>query len=108
MEAKTEEFTQEQQRSAAAAKLLSHPARIAILKFLSKQTTCYTGKVITEIPLSRGTVHQHLNLLKEAGWVKGSISGSKISYCVDYKTLNRDAKPLLDLFSSFKKKNSSC
>jgi ArsR family transcriptional regulator, arsenate/arsenite/antimonite-responsive transcriptional repressor len=95
MEAKTEEFANHLQLGASAAKLLAHPARMAILEFLSKQNACVTGDISSHLPLSRGTVNQHLQALKDAGWVKGSIVGSKICYCPDYEKIRQDAQELL-------------
>ena len=37
---------------AGFAKALGHPARIAIMKFLAKQNTCYFGDIHEELPIS--------------------------------------------------------
>ncbi len=77
------EFDQNLVSAAAAAKLLSHPARISIVQYLSDKTACLTSDLSDMLPLSRPTVHQHLKALKEAGWVKGTIEGDKLCYCLD-------------------------
>lgn len=80
---KTEEFTKSQNEIAAMAKALAHPARIAILQFLSKRETCVCGDIVDELPLSQSTVSQHLLELKKAGLIKGEIEGPSVCYCID-------------------------
>lgn len=81
--AKTEGFTKELQDLALYAKVLSHPARIAILKFLADQKQCISGDISDFLPLSRTTVSQHLQELKKAGLIQGHIRGVKINYCLN-------------------------
>ena len=83
MHAKTAEFDPELQELALMAKLLSHPARIAIIKLLAAQKSCISGDIANELPLSRATVCQHLQALKNAGLIKGEISGLNVNYCLD-------------------------
>ncbi|MDD3877087.1 MAG: metalloregulator ArsR/SmtB family transcription factor [Bacteroidales bacterium] len=75
-------FDLQSQEISQLAKVLSHPARIAILKFLAKSKTCISGDICNEIPLSRTTVSQHLQELKKAGLIHGEIEGIKINYCL--------------------------
>ena len=70
MHAKTLEFETELQELAQLAKLLSHPARIAIIKLLAEKKTCISGDIAHELPLSRTTVCQHLQELKKASLIK--------------------------------------
>lgn len=83
MYAKTIAFEIEQQELAQAAKLLSHPARIAIIQLLAKKKTCISGDIANELPLSRTTVCQHLQELKNADLIKGEISGLNVNYCLN-------------------------
>lgn len=83
MQAKITEFDTELQEIATFAKLLSHPARVAIVKLLAEKKTCISGDIALELPLSRATVCQHLQELKNAGLIKGEISGLKVNYCLD-------------------------
>jgi DNA-binding transcriptional ArsR family regulator len=80
---KAEEFSVKDNRVAAYAKALSHPARVAILKLLLKRRACVCGDIVDELPLSQSTVSQHLKELKSAGLIKGDIEGVRICYCVD-------------------------
>ena len=94
------EYTDHQERLARFAKALGHPARVAILNFLVKQSSCYFGDIHEELPIAKATVSQHLAELKDAGLIQGTIEGPKVKYCI-----NRDnwkiAKGLFEsLFSS--------
>ncbi len=83
MYAKTIEFEADLQELAVAAKLLSHPARIAIIKLLAEKKTCISGDIANELPLSRTTVSQHLQELKNADLIRGEISGLNVNYCLN-------------------------
>jgi len=94
---KTEVFTPELQELARFTKVLSHPARLAILQYLAETKTCISGDISDQLPLSRSTVSQHLKDLKELGLIHGEIDGLKINYCLCGTEINR----LLQLFSNF-------
>ncbi|TVR16694.1 MAG: ArsR family transcriptional regulator [Balneolaceae bacterium] len=70
-------------RSAAIAKALGHPARIAILKILAKRNTCFCGDITELLPLAQSTVSQHLKALKNAGLISGTIEGVRTCYCLN-------------------------
>lgn len=80
---KSDQFTEGQNEIAIIAKALGHPARIAILEYLMSVDTCICGDIVNELPLAQPTVSQHLKELKNAGIIKGSISGNSICYCVN-------------------------
>ncbi|NOU48908.1 MAG: winged helix-turn-helix transcriptional regulator [Bacteroidales bacterium] len=80
---KKEKFSGQDQELAGIAKVLSHPARIAILRFLASTNTCISGDISNIIPLSRTTVSQHLQALKNIGLIKGEIDGVKVNYCIN-------------------------
>lgn len=79
---KTELFDKDLQRIAEIAKVMSHPARLAILRYLANCKTCISGDITNEIPLSRTTVSQHLQELKRVGLIHGEIDGLKVNYCL--------------------------
>jgi DNA-binding transcriptional ArsR family regulator len=106
---KTEAFTQELQDLARFARILSHPARLAILQYLSETRTCISGDISDQLPLSRSTVSQHLKELKEMGLIRGEIDGLKINYCLCGSNLQKfkdDMKAFLDTIDS--KPNQCC
>lgn len=71
------------------AKALSHPIRIEILKLLKSRENCICGEIVDELPLAQATVSQHLKVLKEAGFIRGEVSGPKTCYCLEPRTLKR-------------------
>jgi DNA-binding transcriptional ArsR family regulator len=105
---KTEEFTLKDNKIAVYAKAFAHPARIAILKLLVQKNSCVCGDIVDELPLSQSTVSQHLKELKEAGLIKGSISGVKVCYCIDEKEWDNAKKYLNELFQLKVKKKKCC
>jgi ArsR family transcriptional regulator len=50
---------------------------------LLQRDTCVAGKVGEQLPLAQSTVSQHLKQLKEAGLIRGEVSGPRICYCVE-------------------------
>lgn len=79
---KSEKFDEQLQELANLSKVISHPARLMILKYLAETPTCISGDISDAIPLSRTTVSQHLKELKKAGLIHGEIDGLKINYCL--------------------------
>lgn len=94
---KANAFKTRQQEVARIAKVLSHPARVAILEHLSKTSSCISGDIAQELPLSRTTVSQHLQELKNAGLIKGEIEGLTVCYCIDSEAFTK-AKALMESF----------
>jgi ArsR family transcriptional regulator len=84
---KAENFDKSLQDLARFAKIISHPARLAILEYLAETKTCISGDISDFIPLSRTTVSQHLKELSNAGFIKGEIDGLKINYCLNLTTI---------------------
>ncbi len=100
---KKEAFSDEFQEIAAFTKVLSHPARLAVLDFLAQQNQCISGDITHEIPLSRTTVSQHLQELKNAGLLKGTVSGTRVYYCLETEKL----KEMKDKLHAFMEKLAS-
>ncbi|MBI3725042.1 winged helix-turn-helix transcriptional regulator [bacterium] len=74
---------------AALAKALGHPARVQILRLLTRRGTCICGEIVDELPLAQSTVSQHLKVMKEAGLIRGEIEGPRSCYCLEPRTLRR-------------------
>ncbi len=80
---KSQLFTAEQNRIAALAKALAHPARVAIVQYLTKTKDCVCGQIVDVLPLAQSTISQHLKELKNAGIIEGEINGVKTCYCIN-------------------------
>jgi ArsR family transcriptional regulator, arsenate/arsenite/antimonite-responsive transcriptional repressor len=105
---KADNFTVEQNDLANIARVLGHPARIAILQHLLKVKACVCGSIVDKIPLAQPTVSQHLKELRNAGIIKGNIEGNAICYCINEVTWERNKKLLLQLFDSYIPNDKCC
>lgn len=108
---KKTEFQDSIQRFASFAKLLSHPARIAILEVLASRQTCVCGEIVEVLPLAQSTVSQHLKELKEGGLVKGTVEGTSSCYCINWEIFNQMSEEFITCIKSigeFQKENGSC
>jgi len=105
---KTDLFTAQQNQLATWAKVLGHPARIAILQYLLKQNTCICGSLVEELGLAQATISQHLRELKDAGFITGTVEGTSVCYCIDAKTWAKVQVTFAKLFSSYKPIGTCC
>jgi ArsR family transcriptional regulator len=74
---------------AVFAKAMGHPVRVRILRMLSRREARVCSEIVNELPLAQSTVSEHLRILKEAGLVRSSCSGTKIGYCIEPSALRR-------------------
>ena len=102
------EYTLNQEQVARFAKAMGHPARIAILEFLVKQTECYFGDIHEELPIAKATVSQHLKELKEAGLIQGEVETPKVKYCINRKNWQLAHQLFGEFFSHCACKKESC
>lgn len=100
-------YTPQEEQIARFAKALGHPARIAILKFLTTQETCFFGEIHQILPIAKATVSQHLTELKNAGLIQGQIQPPKVKYCINPENWAL-AKQLLGQFMGSGNPKSNC
>jgi len=105
---KKEKFTTEQNQIASFAKVLGHPARIAILQQLLKRNSCICGDLVEEIGLAQSTISQHLKELKKVGLIQGTIEGTSVCYCINVENWKLIEAALTKLFSTLDNKISCC
>ena len=74
---------------AKLAKAIGHPARVRILRLLSRKEARVCSQIVDELPLAQSTVSEHLRILKEAGLVRSSQDGVRIGYCINFDGLRR-------------------
>ena len=72
---------------ALMCKALAHPARIALLNYLSAYGACYFGSLADVLPLAASTISQHVSVLKGAGLIVGSSDEQRVCYCVNTERL---------------------
>ena len=73
----------EQERLVAMFKALGNPIRFEIMKFLVTHPGCITGDIVEYLPIAQATVSQHLKVLRQAGFIAGTVEGTATSYCLD-------------------------
>jgi ArsR family transcriptional regulator len=93
---------------AGLARALSHPARVAILRYLAARGTCMCGQIVDVLPLAQATVSQHLKVLKEAGLVQGEVDGPRTCYCVNPGAMKRFQSLVAALPASKARGGPSC
>lgn len=96
---KTDKFTFEQNELANLAKVLGHPARIAILQHLVKVNSCVCGSLVNEIGLAQATISQHLKELKTIGIIKGNVEGTSICYCIHEENWKKMKEIMFQFFN---------
>ena len=74
---------------AKLAKAVGHPARIRILRMLSRKEARVCSQIVDELPLAQSTVSEHLRILKEAGLIRSNSDGPRVGYCIDFDGLRR-------------------
>lgn len=94
-------FTERQNRLAVLAKAIGHPARIAILETVLRSERCINSQLVQELGLAQATVSQHLQELKAAGLLRGTVSGPALCYCIDPEGWREAQEALAGLFGAF-------
>lgn len=102
---KTHMFTDKQNELARIAKVLAHPARVAILEYISKQDACICTDLVDIIGLAQPTISQHLNEIKKIGLLKGTFEGKNLCYCIDQERWKDIQETLHTFFSNI---NRNC
>lgn len=99
-------YSKDQTRIARYAKALSHPVRIQILQILSRQSCCYSGDIVDNLPIARSTLSQHLTELREAGLIQGEFNPPKIKYCIRQEAWEEATQLFAQFFDTKSEKNS--
>ncbi len=90
------------------AKAMGHPTRVAILRFLAEQDSCFFGDIHEVIPSAKATVSQHLKELKEAGLIQGEIEAPKVRYCIHPGNWEIARQAFAALFSELRENKDWC
>lgn len=105
---RTDLFTEEQNALAETARVLGHPARIAILQHLLRANTCINSDLVQELGLAQATISQHLKELKNQGLIQGTIEGTRMCYCIDPGKWQEAKESLQSLFDMLVKPGECC
>jgi ArsR family transcriptional regulator, arsenate/arsenite/antimonite-responsive transcriptional repressor len=90
------------------SRVLSHPARLSILRYLAETKICISGDISDYLPLGRTTVSRHLKELKDLGLIHGEIEGLKVNYCLCSNEINRYLELFENFFGEIKKIDIKC
>jgi ArsR family transcriptional regulator len=101
------DYKDDEMSLARFAKAMGHPARIAILKYLSSLNSCCFGDINKELPIAKATVSQHLAELKDAGLIKGTIEPPKVNYCLNEENWQKARRLFIVFFSKSETDNTS-
>jgi len=101
-------FTEAQNQLSAYAKVIGHPARIAILEYVMNAQTCINGDLVEELGLAQATISQHLNELKRMGLIMGSLSGTRMCYCINPEGWEKMKIVLTEFLTTDPKLNNPC
>jgi ArsR family transcriptional regulator len=74
---------------ALLTKAVGHPARVRILRILSRKEARVCSQIVGELPLAQSTVSEHLRILKEAGLIRSRDDNPPIGYCINNPALRR-------------------
>lgn len=105
---KTEMFTDRQNEIALFAKVIGHPARVAILQHLFELNSCVCGDLVNEIGLAQPTISQHLRELKLMGLIKGNVEGTSVCYCIDTENWTKMKEVLSDFLEQNTPQTDCC
>lgn len=100
---KVDIYSSEINTIASIAKVFSHPARVAILQYISKHETCICNDIVDEIGLAQATISQHLKVINEAGLLKGNFEGKSLCYCINVERFQELQERFNAFFNSTKK-----
>ena len=98
-------YSDEINQLATIAKVFAHPARIAILQYISRQDACICNDLVDEIGLSQPTISQHLKVINAAGLLDGNYEGKSICYCLNIERF-QEFQELLNTY--FNKTKMNC
>jgi DNA-binding transcriptional ArsR family regulator len=73
---------EEQEKLVKMFKALGNPIRFEVMKYLVTHPGCITGDIVEFLPIAQATVSQHLKVLREAGFIEGTVEGTATSYCL--------------------------
>ncbi len=89
---------EDQEKLVTMFKALGNPARFEIMKFLVTHPACITGDIVDFLPIAQATVSQHLKVLRDAGFIEGTVTGAATSYCLHNKNIDWFRSKVGDVF----------
>nr|WP_254919322.1 metalloregulator ArsR/SmtB family transcription factor [Bacillus cereus] len=88
-------MTEMMQKRAEALKVLAHPDRLKIVKFLSERGKQNVTSIQTVLELPQSTVSQHLGRLKRSDLLKADRKGLEMYYSIEREYIEQVITGLL-------------
>ncbi len=90
---------------AAIAKILAHPARIAILSYIASSNGCLCKDIADRIKLSQPTTSQHLQVIQRLKVLDYSFVGGIMYYKLNKSVFSSLKEGLNNYFESVERKS---
>ncbi len=94
------EYLEEDIQLALICKALAHPARLQMMRIVSRKQNCSVKDVVKKMPLAQSTISQHIRALKNAGLLKTSSNGVNNILSVKAKQLKYAEKSIKYLLAA--------
>tara|TARA_B100001059_G_scaffold236447_1_gene287005 strand:- start:24827 stop:25159 length:333 start_codon:yes stop_codon:yes gene_type:complete len=91
-------FNTSQNQVASITKVLGHPARIAMIQYISENKDCNCNALVESTGLSQPTISQHLGEIRKIGLLKQKVKGKNLFYTIDLDQLNESRRVVNDFF----------
>lgn len=75
--------TETDERVVTMLRAIANPVRYRIMQILGDRGVCQCRPIGAELPIAQSTLSQHLKVLREAGLIRGEVSGPATCYCRD-------------------------
>ena len=92
-------YTLRQQIISDITRAMGHPARIAMLEYISEKGCCYFGELEENLPLAKATISRHLSDLRDAGLIQTESEGPRTRIWIHKKNWAFAQKVFSDFFS---------
>lgn len=91
-------FDAQQNQIANFTKMLGHPARVAIIQYISKHNDCNCNALVNAIGLAQPTISQHLAEIRKTGLLQQTVKGKNLFYTINEAKLNECRRVVNDFF----------
>jgi len=105
---RTDNYSIDQNQLSKMMKVISHPARIAILQYIIDANQCIGNDLLDVLGLAQPTISLHLKELKLAGLIKGTIRGTSLSYCINKEKWDEYRDTFSAFFVSIDEREQNC
>lgn len=83
---------------AKVAKVFGHPARVAIVNYISTHKDCICNDIVKNVGLAQPTISQHLTEIKRIGLLNQTEKGKRLCYSINETVLNESRRNINSFF----------